>query len=245
MKTRILVVDDHRMYRDGLKALLALQSDMEVVGEAENGQEAIAKTRKLRPDVVLMDVKMPVMDGVEATRRIITEMPNMKILALTMCSEQECGMGIMRAGARGYIAKGGEFEELAAAIREATIKTRILIVEDHPMYREGLRAMLARQADMEVIGEAENGLDAVAKALELRPDVILMDVNMPVMDGVEATSRILAELPGTKILALSVQADDGFMASMLQAGAVGYILKGSDSEKLFGIIRRTVGTRNS
>ena len=86
MKTRILVVDDHRMYRDGLKALLALQSDMEVVGEAENGQEAIAKTRKLRPDVVLMDVKMPVMDGVEATRQIITEMPNMKILALTMCS---------------------------------------------------------------------------------------------------------------------------------------------------------------
>ena len=105
--------------------------------------------------------------------------------------------------------------------------------------------MLARQADMEVVGVADNGLDAVAKARELHPDIILMDVNMPVMNGAEATSRILAELPGTKILALSIQADDGFMSSMLQAGAVGYVLKGSNSEELFGIIRRTAGSRNS
>jgi hemolysin D len=117
MKTKILVVDDHRMYRDGLKALLSLQNDMEIVGEAENGQEAIAKTRKLHPDVILMDVKMPVMDGVEATRRILAEMPDMKILALSMCSAEECSSGIMRAGARGYILKGGEFEELTDTIR--------------------------------------------------------------------------------------------------------------------------------
>ena len=185
------------------------------------------------------------MDGVEATRRILAEMPNMKILALTMCSEQECSYGIMRAGARGYISKGGEFEELTAAIRKETMRTRILIVDDHQIYRKGLKAMLARQADMDVVGEADNGLDAVAKALELHPDVILMDVNMPVMNGAEATSRILAELPGTKILALSIQAEDGFMSSMLRAGAVGYILKGSDSEKLFDIIRRTARSQNS
>lgn len=244
-KTRILIVDDHRMYRDGLKALLARRTDMEVVGEAENGQEAIARTHELHPDVILMDVKMPVMDGVEATRQILAEMPDMKILALTMCSEQECSYGIVSAGARGYISKGGDFEELIAAIRKETTRTRILIVDDHQMYREGLKAMLVRQTDMEVVGEAENGLDAVAKALELRPDLILMDVNMPVMDGAEATSRILAELPGTKILALSIQAEDGFMSSMLRAGATGYALKGSDSEKMFGIIRRTAGCRNS
>jgi len=245
MRTKILVVDDHRMYRDGLKALLSRENDMDVVGEAENGEEAIVKTRELRPDVILMDVKMPVMDGVEATRRILAEMPGTKILALTMCSESECSYGIMRAGARRYISKGGDIKELTAAIRKETMRTRILIVDDHQMYREGLKAMLARQADMEVVGEADNGLDAVAKALELHPGVILMDVNMPIMDGAEATSRILAELPDTKILALSIQADDGFMASMLRAGAVGYILKGSDSEKLFGIIRRTAGFRNS
>ena len=242
MKTKILIVDDHRMYRDGLKAMLARQIDMVVVGEAENGQEAITRTHELHPNVILMDVKMPVMDGVEATRRILAEMPDMKILALTMCSEQECSYGIMNAGARGYISKGGDFEELTAAIRKETARTRILIVDDHQMYREGLKAMLACQPDMVVVGESENGLDAVAKARELHPDIILMDVNMPVMNGAEATSRILAELPNTKILALSIQADDGYMASMLQAGAVGYVLKGSSSEKLFDIIRRTAGS---
>lgn len=125
------------------------------------------------------------------------------------------------------------------------MKIRILIVDDHPIYRDGLRALLERQNDMEVVGEAENGLDAIAKARELYPDVILMDVNMPVMDGAEATSRILAETPEMKILALSIQAEDGFMASMIRAGATGYILKGSDSEKLFGIIRRTAGRQSS
>jgi DNA-binding NarL/FixJ family response regulator len=245
MKTRILVVDDHRMYRDGLKALLALQSDMEIVGEAENGQEAITRTRELYPDVILMDVKMPVMDGIEATRRIIAEMPEMKILALTMCPREVYSSGIMRAGARGYVSKGDDIEQLTAAIRKETMKTKILIVDDHQMYREGLKAVLARQADMDVVGEAENGLDAVAKARELQPDVILMDVNMPVMDGAEATSRILAEQPGMKILALSVQAEDGYMSSMLRAGAMGYILKGSDSDELCGIIRRTAGPRNA
>jgi DNA-binding NarL/FixJ family response regulator len=126
-----------------------------------------------------------------------------------------------------------------------TMKIRILIVDDHPIYRDGLRALLERQNDMEVVGEAENGLDAIAKARELYPDVILMDVNMPVMDGAEATSRILAEMPEMKVLALSIQAEDGFMASMIRAGATGYILKGSDSEKLFGIIRRTAGRQRS
>jgi DNA-binding NarL/FixJ family response regulator len=119
MKTKILVVDDHRMFRDGLKALLSLQKDMEIVGEAENGQEAIAKTRTLHPDVILMDINMPVMDGIEATRRILDEMPGMKILALSMCPEEKCSAGIMRAGARGYIMKGGDFEQLTTAIREA------------------------------------------------------------------------------------------------------------------------------
>ncbi|HEX7503768.1 MAG TPA: response regulator transcription factor, partial [Syntrophales bacterium] len=145
----------------------------------------------------------------------------------------------------GYVSKGDDIEQLTAAIRKETMKTKILIVDDHQMYREGLKAVLARQADMDVVGEAENGLDAVAKARELQPDVILMDVNMPVMDGAEATSRILAEQPGMKILALSVQAEDGYMSSMLRAGAMGYVLKGSDSDELYGIIRRTAGSRNA
>jgi DNA-binding NarL/FixJ family response regulator len=117
MKIKILIVDDHQMFRHGLKTLLSLQKDMEIVGEAENGQEAVSKTQKLRPDVILMDVNMPVMDGVESTRRILAEMPDMKILALSMCADTGCNSGMMGAGARGYILKGGDFKELTAAIR--------------------------------------------------------------------------------------------------------------------------------
>ena len=133
----------------------------------------------------------------------------------------------------------------ASYLAEGNMKIRILIADDYEMLRSGLKALLALQKDMEVVGEAENGQDAVAKTLELHPDVVLMDVNMPVMSGAEATSRILAELPGMKILAYSVQAENGFMASMLRAGACGYILKGCDSEEMLGIIRRTVGSRSA
>ena len=119
MKKRILIVDDHHMFRKGLKALIDHQADMEVVGEAENGAEAISRCRELLPDVILMDLKMPVMDGVEATRKILAEIPGMKILALSMCSD-ECSASVMQsAGAIGYFIKGDDLEEMTAAIRKA------------------------------------------------------------------------------------------------------------------------------
>lgn len=124
------------------------------------------------------------------------------------------------------------------------MKTRVLIVDDHRGFRDVLKAVIDRQADMEVVGVAEDGEKAVAMTRELRPDVVLMDVKMPVMDGAEATSRILAEMPGMKILALSIYADDGFMASMMNAGALGYILKGCDSEELSVAIRKVARPRN-
>ena len=123
-----------------------------------------------------------------------------------------------------------------------SMKTRVLIVDDHQGFREGLKAVIDHQADMEVVGEAQDGAKAVALTRELLPDIVLMDVKMPGMDGAEATSRILAEMPGMKILALSIYADDGFMANMMRAGALGYILKGCDSEELFDTIRRIAGT---
>jgi len=121
------------------------------------------------------------------------------------------------------------------------MKTRVLIVDDHKGFRDGLKAVINNQADMEVIEEAENGQKAVELARKLHPDVILMDVKMPVMDGAEATKQILAEMPGMKILALSIYADDGFMANMMRAGALGYILKGCDSDELSAAIRGAAG----
>ena len=125
---------------------------------------------------------------------------------------------------------------------EDSMKTRVLIVDDHQGFRDGLKAVINLQADMEVVGEAQDGEKAIAMTRELLPDIVLMDVKMPVMDGAEATSRILAEMPGTKILALSIYADDGFMANMMRAGAMGYILKGCDSEELYGAIRKAAGS---
>jgi DNA-binding NarL/FixJ family response regulator len=126
---------------------------------------------------------------------------------------------------------------------EKSMKTRVLIVDDHRAFREGLKLVINRESDLVVVGEAENGEEAVKSARILQPDVILMDVKMPVMDGPEAASRILAEMPSTKILALSIYADDGFMSSMMRAGALGYILKGCDSQELFDTIRRVIDSR--
>jgi two-component system response regulator DegU len=128
---------------------------------------------------------------------------------------------------------------------EKDMKTRVLIVDDHRAFRDGLKLVINHQTDMEVIGEAEDGEKAVAMTRELLPDIILMDVKMPIMDGAEATSRILAEMPGMKILALSIYDDEGFMAGMMRAGVLGYILKGCDSEELSDAIRRTVGSRRT
>ena len=124
------------------------------------------------------------------------------------------------------------------------MKTRILIADDHKVYRDLLKEVINLQADMEVVGEAENGLNAIALTRELLPDVVLMDVKMPVMDGAEATRRILAEMPGMKILAISIYATDEFMTNMMHAGALGYILKECDSEELSGAIRRVAGYGN-
>ena len=125
------------------------------------------------------------------------------------------------------------------------MKIRVLIVDDHRVFRDGLKLVINRQADMEVVGEAEDGEKAIALTRELLPDIIIMDVKMPLMDGAEATSRILAEMPGMKILALSIYADDGFMANMMRAGALGYILKGCDIEELSNTIRRTASHRTA
>ena len=103
--------------------------------------------------------------------------------------------------------------------------TRILLADDHELMREGLRTLLAAQPDVEIVGEAEDGVTAVRRALELRPDIVIMDVGMPQMNGIEATRRLATKLPGTKIIALSMHSDRRYVAEMLKAGAAGYVLK--------------------
>lgn len=116
-KIRVLVVDDHALLRDGICALLALHDDIEVVGEATEGREAIDKVRQLSPDVVLMDIAMPLMDGLEATRRIHKENPKAKVLILTQHDNKEYMLSSVKAGVAGFIPKRAVASELVSAIR--------------------------------------------------------------------------------------------------------------------------------
>ncbi len=115
---------------------------------------------------------------------------------------------------------------------------RILIADDHAIVRKGLKALLATEKDMAVAGEAENGTEAVEKAAELGPDVILMDIVMPQMDGIEATRRITAERPETRVLVLTSFAADDKVFPAVKAGALGYLLKDSSPEQLLEAIRQ-------
>jgi DNA-binding NarL/FixJ family response regulator len=116
-KTRILLADDHAVVRQGFKMLLSAQPDMEIVGEAANGREAVDSAESLRPDVVVMDVAMPELNGIEATRRLAASAPHTRVIALSMHKDSVYVREILRAGARGYLLKDSGAEDLVSAIR--------------------------------------------------------------------------------------------------------------------------------
>ena len=117
MKYRIFIADDHRIVRDGLRSLIERENDLELVGMAANGRQALQMTRKLKPDVVIMDVSMPDLNGIDATSQIVDEVPGVKVIALSMHSEKQLIDGMLQAGAAGYLLKESAFEELIKAIR--------------------------------------------------------------------------------------------------------------------------------
>lgn len=116
---RVMLVDDHTVVRSGLSAFLMAYDDLELVGEAGNGEEAVRKCEQLCPDVILMDLVMPVMDGASATREIRKKCPSTQVIALTSFKEQELVQGAVQAGAIGYLLKNVSADELAKAIRSA------------------------------------------------------------------------------------------------------------------------------
>lgn len=116
-------------------------------------------------------------------------------------------------------------------------KIRILLVDDHPVVRQGLCALLKMEDDMEVIGEADNGLAAVALARKTLPEVVVMDLSLPLLDGAEATRQIHQTVPSVKVLVLSSHGDDEFVERLKQAGATGYLTKDSAAMELIHAIR--------
>ncbi len=115
--TRVLVADDHVVFRYGMRAMLANAEGFEVVGEAATGEEALKKTAEIRPDIVLMDIQMPGMNGIEATRRIVRANPQVGVVVVTMFGDDESVFSAMRAGARGYVLKGADAEEVMKVLR--------------------------------------------------------------------------------------------------------------------------------
>ncbi len=119
MTIRVLITDDHKVVRRGLRGFLELDPELEVVEEASNGEEAVEMARRLEPDVVLMDLLMPMMDGIEATREIRSRMPGVEVVALTSVLEDTAVTGAIKAGAIGYLLKTTEADELCEAIKAA------------------------------------------------------------------------------------------------------------------------------
>ena len=125
-KLRLLLVDDQSLFREALRTLLALQSDFDIVAEAENGERAVALARVHRPDVILMDLRMPVLGGVEATRRILAANPAARVVVLTTFEEDEEIFEAMRAGALGYLLKACSADKLCESIRAAAKGASVL-----------------------------------------------------------------------------------------------------------------------
>lgn len=161
MKIRILLADDHRLFRDGLRTLLDQREDMEVIGEAVDGPAAVAAAAQHKPDIVLMDISMPDLNGIEATRKIVAEHSGTKIIMLSMHSDQRFVTESLRAGASGYVLKDCAIEELIEAIRTVSRKQIFL------------SATIAESVIKDYIGLTVNRSDSVFSALSAREREVL------------------------------------------------------------------------
>ena len=201
---RVLLVDDHAVVRSGLGAFLLAFDDLELVGEAGGGEEAVRLCEQLRPDVVLMDLVMPGMDGAAATRAIRERCPQIQVIALTSFKEQELVQGVLEAGAIGYLLKNVAANELAGAIRAAHAGRPTLAPEAAQALIQATREPLSPGHDLtprerEVLALMVEGLSnpEIAKRLVVSPSTVKFHVSS-ILSKLGVTSR-------TEAVALAVQ----------------------------------------
>ena len=201
MSVRILLADDHAMMRQGLRSLLEKQSDMEVVGEAENGRKAIELVRELLPDVIVMDITMPNLNGADATRQIVHEFPKVRVIALSIHSDRAFVVGMLKAGAAGYVLKECPFDELLEAIRmvaaggkHLSSKVAGVVVSDYvkrlsASAKSPLETLTNREREiLQLIGEGKNTKQI---ALELHVSTKTIEANRrKIMDKLDAHSIV-------------------------------------------------------
>ena len=175
---RLLIADDHTLFRKGIRTILEQTQDIEVVGEAATGQEVVDQARDLVPDVILMDIKMPVFSGIEATRQILQESPHIGVILVTMFDDPESVFSGIRVGARGYVLKEAEPEELHRAIEAAYLGEVILcpivakkvlqyVGRDSKAQQPGLPYEELTQRELEVLQLAADGLTNKEIAVKL------------------------------------------------------------------------------
>jgi DNA-binding NarL/FixJ family response regulator len=153
-RIRVMLVDDHRLFREGLRSLLATATDVEVVAQAADGAEALRLAALVKPDVVLMDLKMPTMDGVAATRSLRTTLPQCRVVALTTFEDDELVFDVLRAGAAGYVLKDASSDRLLDAVRSAARGETVL----QPSVATKVVAELSRLYDRAPASPAPHGL---------------------------------------------------------------------------------------
>jgi DNA-binding NarL/FixJ family response regulator len=209
MITRVLVADDHPTFRRGLKALIDSLPDIELAGEAADGEAAIAQAAKLLPDVVVMDLNMPGVNGVEATRKIVAANPAIAVLVLTMLDEDEPVFAAMRAGARGYVVKGADTDDLLRALESVargdvvfgpTVASRILSYLTRPLSaRDPVLFPELSDREREVLELLARGMpnSQIAHKLVLSPKTVRNHVSniftkLQVNDRTEAMQRARA-----------------------------------------------------
>lgn len=167
-RLRLLLADDHAAFRGGLRALLATVEGIDIVGEAGSGEEAVTRAAALQPDVVLMDLNMPGLGGVEATRRIVDTSPHMAILVLSMFEDEESVFLALRAGARGYLLKGADRAEIVRAVRAVADGDAIFgaaVARRVMAYLSAPHPSTAQQAFPELTGREREILDLVAQGM--------------------------------------------------------------------------------
>jgi len=186
-KIRVLVVDDHTIVRDGICALLALAGDIEVVAEAADGSEALTMVKELQPDVVLMDIAMPIMGGLEATRRICREFPRTKVLILTQYDDKEYVFPVIEAGALGFISKVAASSELATGIRsvyrgDSHLSPAVakLLVED---YRHGVGGRVSSDPYEQLTDRERDVLKLMAEGHTTREIADLLVLSRKTIEG--------------------------------------------------------------
>jgi DNA-binding NarL/FixJ family response regulator len=244
--TKILIVDDDLDFTGVLKATLANESYSVFI--ASDRQQAEKLIRSQEPDMVILGTIMPRGDAFQFHKWMKQTLgfSNLPLMVINAPPEKQLIKGWrmeegMQCDAEDFLARPVEPKALIPRVRKlldrATKRIRVLIVDDHAVVRDGIRSVLALQRDMQVVGEAVNGQEAVEKTAELLPDVVVMDIVMPIMSGLDAAAKICQEYKSAKILMLTQYDDEENVLASRRAGAMGFIPKAAASSRLITGIR--------